>query len=112
MDRRPEPVDDGVAVERTGLAWTRTALGMLATVIVASRLTATSAPRLALTLILVGGAASAAVLVMSHLRHRSLHRQLALARDESAHVPPAYAALAGLTGTVVVLSLLIAVGAL
>ncbi len=67
----PRLWDPGVQNERTALAWARTALGLAACALLATRLARTHDPRATLAVALLGTAAAGAVLCTARRRYHT-----------------------------------------
>lgn len=97
--------DEGAALERTHMAWVRTALGLLATSAIAVRLMLDDPTWLTAGVAAVGGLGAAGLLLVSEGRHRAVENDLWSATA----LRPATAAVRAATWAVLVLSSLLVI---
>ncbi|MDN4474868.1 DUF202 domain-containing protein [Demequina sp. SYSU T00192] len=90
--------DDGLALERTALAWQRTALAFAVAAVAAAQLFL-PAGLPAVVLAFAGAACAIATLMVATMRYRAVHRHL----HRTGRHPGPGVAVAGLTASVVLL---------
>lgn len=102
--------EEGAALERTQMAWVRTALGVLATSAIAVRLMLDESTWLAAGVAAVGGPSAVALLLIAQRRYRAVHQELwTSVSAETTGARSAGGAVRGATGAVLVLSALLVV---
>jgi len=103
--------DEGAALERTQMAWVRTALGVMATSAIAVRLMLDEPTWLAAGVALVGGCSAAALLLAGQRRYRVVHDALSASNGTEPGARVATSAVRGATAAVILLSILLGVSA-
>ena len=104
--------DEGTALERTQLAWTRSGLALLATTAVSVRLLVGEPLWLVVAVAAVGAPCAVAVLLLGQRRYRTAHEQLwATGPPATARVAVARGPLLAVTAAVLALSVLLALSA-
>jgi putative membrane protein len=87
VDPIQQPFDPGLQVERTALAWRRTGLALVVLAVAAARALSSQWGARSIAAAAIGVAGAVALMLGSHLRHRTQHLALTTTQHERIPLP-------------------------